>query len=473
MTAPVASGRVLATLNSDGSRRWIRPKPSYGAHWRQRRAVAYALIALYLGIPHLRLNGMPLMLLDLPRREFTLFGTTFLPTDTLLLMLLGVSILLFIFLLTALFGRVWCGWGCPQTVWMEFVFRPLERLLEGGWAGSRQLDAQGNHFHVGRIIKYALYAVLAAVLANTFIAYFVGTAQLAHWMRQSPYDHPTPFVVMAVTTLLVFLDFTWFREQTCLVACPYGRWQSVLLDKSSLIVAYDPTRGEPRGKPKDATANAHTGDCVDCNACVLTCPTGIDIRDGLQMECIHCTQCADACNTVMTRLDRPTGLVRYTSREILTRQARHIVRPRTIIYPLAFLLFFGAFLYALTHRPTADVTLLGEVGETPFTRNADGTVTDQLRVKIANRSGRPHQYTVTISGDPGVKVIAPELPLTVINGQNATISLFLISSASLFTHGERLITVVVDDGEHLRFERTWRLVGPSEREHAREKEKTS
>lgn len=463
MTAPVAAGRVLATLNADGSRRWIRPKPSHGAHWRQRRAVAYALIALYLGIPHFRLHGKPLMLLDLPRREFTLFGTTFLPTDTLLLMLLGVSILLFIFLLTALFGRVWCGWGCPQTVWMEFVFRPLERLLEGGWAGSRQLDKQGKHFHAGRIVKYALYAVLAAVLANTFIAYFVGTEQLAIWVRQSPYDHPTPFVVMAVTTLLVFLDFTWFREQTCLVACPYGRWQSVLLDKSSLIVAYDVNRGEPRSKPKNTAEGFHGGDCVDCNACVLTCPTGIDIRDGLQMECIHCTQCADACNTVMERVGKPQGLIRYTSREILTGHVRHIVRPRTIIYPVAFLLFFGAFVYALTHRPTADVTLLGEVGGTPFTRNADGTVTNQVRVKIANRTSAPHTYTVRIDDDPGAKVIAPELPLTVRDGQNATTSLFIISPASVFTNGERLITITVADGQQLTYERSWRLVGPSER----------
>ncbi len=466
MTAPVASGRVLATLNADGSRRWIRPKPSHGAHWRQRRAVAYGLIALYLGIPHFRLHGKPLMLLDLPRREFTLFGTTFLPTDTLLLMLLGVSILLFIFLLTALFGRVWCGWGCPQTVWMEFVFRPLERLLEGGWAGSRQLDKQGKHFHPGRIIKYALYAVLAAVLANTFIAYFVGTEKLAHWVQQSPYDHPTPFVVMAVTTLLVFLDFTWFREQTCLVACPYGRWQSVLLDKSSLIVAYDVNRGEPRGKPKDAALVATgttTGDCVDCNACVATCPTGIDIRDGLQMECIHCTQCADACDAVMARVDKPSGLIRYSSREILTGRARHIVRPRTIIYPAAFLLFFGGFLYALSHRPTADVTLLGEVGGTPFTVNADGTVTNQLRVKIANRTSGPRTYTVRIDDDPGATIIAPELPLTIPSGQNATTSVFIITPATAFKGGELHVEISVADGQHLEFERDWRLIGPSER----------
>jgi polyferredoxin len=181
------------------------------------------------------------------------------------------------------------------------------------------------------------------------------------------------------------------------------------------------------------------------------------------MECIHCTQCADACNAVMARVGRPEGLIRYTSREILTGQARHIVRPRTIIYPIAFLLFFGGFLYALTHRATADVTLLGEVGGTPFTSNADGTVTNQLRVKIANRTNAPRTYTVTIADDPGVKVIAPELPLTIASGRNATTSLFLISPAAAFAHGERRIRIKVADGQQLSSERIWRLVGPSER----------
>jgi cytochrome c oxidase accessory protein FixG len=468
VTAPVASGRVLATLNADGSRRWIRPMPSRGTHWKQRRVVAYALIVLYLAIPHLRLHGKPLMLLDLPRREFTLFGTTFLPTDTLLLMLLGVSILLFIFLLTALFGRVWCGWACPQTVWMEFVFRPIERLLEGGWAGSRQLDKQGKHFHSGRVVKYAIYGVLAVVLANTFLAYFVGTETLARWVQQSPNEHPAPFLVMAVTTALVFLDFTWFREQTCLVACPYGRWQSVLLDKQSLIVAYDAGRGEPRGKPRHNTAGTTTGDCVDCNACVSTCPTGIDIRDGLQMECIHCTQCADACNTVMRRVGKPEGLIRYTSRELLEGKIRHVIRPRTVIYPAAFLLFFGAFIYALVTKPTADITLLGEVGGTPFTRQADGTVVNQLRVKIANRAPESRIFAVTLIDAPEAHVIAPELPITIRTGANATISMFIVVPASAFHDGEHRIRMVISDGLQFHAERSWRLVGPSERRHEQE-----
>ncbi len=457
MTAPAAGGRVLATLNEDGTRRWIRPKPATGKWLVRRRAVAYALIALFLAIPHLRMDGKPWMLLDLPRREFTFFGTTFLPTDTLLLMLLFVSTLIGIFLLTALFGRVWCGWGCPQTVWMEFLFRPLERLIEGGPSASRALDRDRRHFAPRRLVKYAVYAVLAAVLGNTFLAYFVGTDELRHWVLHSPAAHPTAFAVMAVTTLAVFLDFTWFREQTCLVACPYGRWQSALLDRQSLIVAYDQGRGEPRGKGTGARHGL--GDCIACNACVLTCPTGIDIRDGLQMECIHCTQCADACDDIMRKVGRPTGLIRYTSQDALAGRPPRILRTRTILYPIAFTLFFGGFVFALVMRSPADVTLLGAIGA-PFRLEADGQVVNQVRVKVANRTHEDREYAITYLDAPGARLIAPENPVRVRAGETVTTSVFVVQPPARFTGGERRVRFRLSDGDDFDHEYAWRLLGP-------------
>ena len=457
MSAPAAQGRVLATLNEDGSRRWIRPKPSPGAWLIRRRVVAYALMAFYLAFPHLRWNGKPWMLLDLPRREFTFFGTTFLPTDTLLLMLLFVSALVFIFLLTALFGRVWCGWACPQTVWMEFLFRPIERLVEGGYAASRALDKNKQHFTPRRLLKYAIYGVLAVLLGNTFLAYFVGTESLFRWMGQSPFEHPTPFLVMAVVSLGVFLDFAWFREQTCLVACPYGRWQSALLDKQSLIVAYDRGRGEPRGH--GAGARPGLGDCVACNACVNTCPTGIDIRDGLQMECVHCTQCMDACDAIMMKVGKPTGLIRYSSQDALAGNPPKILRTRTVLYPLAFTLFFAGFLVALATRSPADVTLLGPIGA-PFTREADGSVVNQVRIKVANRSGQPQAYAIAYLDEPGARFIAPENPLRVAAGATVTTSVFIVQDPARFTAGERRVRLRLDDGESFQREYTWRLPGP-------------
>lgn len=470
MTAapPIAASRVLPTLNEDGTRRWIRPRLSPGRHWRHRRAVAYALMVVFMAIPHLRLGGRPLVLLDLPHRRFTLFGTTFLPTDTLLLMLLLVSVILAIFLATALLGRVWCGWACPQTVYMEFLFRPLERWLEGGPSGARRIDALGGwraHLHPRRMAKYAIYAALALVLAHTFLAYFVGTEQLELWVRRSPYEHPASFLVMAGTTALIFFDFTYFREQTCMVACPYGRWQSVLLDRQSLIVAYDARRGEPRGLGKsrtDAATGLALGDCVDCGACVQTCPTGIDIRDGLQMECIHCTQCADACDAIMTRVGKPTGLIRYSTRDALEGRQRHVLRPRTVLYPAALALFLGGFAWALHEREETEVMILRGIGA-PFSEEPDGRIANQLRIKLANKSDRAGAYRLEVAGVPEGTVIAPENPLRVAAGKLAETSVFVLLPREAFVNGERRVVVTVSDGAGFRAETPYRLVGPQGR----------
>lgn len=458
MAIPAPTGRVLATLNADGSRRWIRPKPAYGRYWTRRRATAWTLMVLFLGLPHVRIFGKPAILLDLPRREFTFFGATFLPTDTLLLMLLGISVLVGIFLATTLFGRVWCGWACPQTVWMEFLFRPIERWIEGGWNQSRVLDRERKFFTPRRIAKYAIYAALAAILGNTFLAYFVGTGELARWMAASPTAHPGPFVVMFVTTALVFLDFTWFREQTCVVACPYGRWQSVLLDRQSLIVAYDRKRGEPRGH--GAGAREGLGDCVDCSACVLTCPTGIDIRDGLQMECIHCTQCMDACDAVMERVGKPTGLIRYASQDSLEGRTRSPLRPRTILYPAAFALFFGAFLVALAKRSPADVTLLGAIGA-PFTREAGDTIVNQVRVRIANRTRADASYTIELAGAGGVRLVVPASPLHVAPGATTTTSVFVVAPGTAFRDGRLDVRFRISDAGSWHEDVRWPLRGPA------------
>ncbi len=459
MTAPTYAGRVLPTLNEDGSRRWIRPHWSRGPYARARLTVAYALMAFFLAIPHLRWNGKPWILLDLPRREFTFFGTTFLPTDTLLLMLLGLSVLTGIFLITALWGRAWCGWACPQTVYMEFVFRPIERLVEGGERGSRRMDAQKGRFHPRRWVKHLVFLGLAMILAHTFLAYFVGTDALAQWVRLSPFEHPAPFLVMAVTTLLVLADFGYFREQVCVVACPYGRWQSALLDRQSMIVAYDYTRGEPRGHGKDRTG---LGDCVDCGACVVTCPTGIDIRQGLQMECIHCTQCMDACDAIMARLHKPKGLIRYSSEAALAGERPRLVRPRTVLYPLAFALFTGAFVWQVWHKAPADVTLLGSLGA-PYTVEPDGRVTNQVRVRVANRTRRDREYRLEVveGFSLGATVIAPVNPLPVSAGQTGTTSFFIVLPPGSYPGGVRTVTVRVSEGDDFRLDLPFRLTGPA------------
>jgi cytochrome c oxidase accessory protein FixG len=456
MVAPVAPGRVLPTLNEDGTRRWLRPKPSPGAWFSRRIVVAWLLIVVYIAIPHVYMNGKPSMLLDLQRREFTFFGTTFLPTDTLLLMLLAISIVIGIFLASALAGRVWCGWACPQTVYMEFVYRPLERFFEGGARGSTLIDNDRGKFHPRRFAKHAAYLVISSFLAHTFLAYFVGWEQVVHWVFGSPKDHPVGFTIVTMTTIAMMLDFVYFREQTCMVACPYGRWQSALLDNDSLIVAYDYNRGEPRGKGKDRTGK---GDCVDCQACVTTCPTGIDIRNGLQMECIHCTQCMDACDAVMRKVGRPEGLIRYSSRAALAGNGKHFLRTRTVLYPVAFALVFGAFVYQLTHKDAADITLLGPAGA-PFEVEQDGRIVNQLRVRVANRTGVAHAYAVEVTGAERMQVIAPLSPLPVQPGRTETMPVFVTLPADAFDEGIRTVTVRVSDGGQYAGTFQYRLAGP-------------
>lgn len=460
MSAPVAPGRVLPTLNEDGTRRWIRPKPASGTWVNRRTIVAWVLIAVYLAIPHVFLNGKPSILLDLQRREFTFFGTTFLPTDTLLLMLLAVSGVIAIFLATALAGRVWCGWACPQTVYMEFVFRPIERFFEGGYRGSMQIDRANETFNPRRFAKHVVYLVIASVLAHTFLAYFVSWEQVQHWVFGSPGEHPVGFGIVTMTTIAVMLDFVYFREQTCAVACPYGRWQSALLDNDSLIVAYDYVRGEPRGKHRD---RAGKGDCVDCEACVTTCPVGIDIRNGLQMECIHCTQCMDACDAVMRKVGTPEGLIRYTSRAALAGNGKHFLRTRTVLYPAAFALFFGSFIWQLTFRDAADITLLGPTGA-PFIVQPDGSVTNELRIRVANRSGAAHAYAVAVTGAEHLTLIAPLSPMSVQPGRTETMPIFVTLPGEAFEEGIRTVTIHVTDGGAYTAEFPYRLAGPMSRE---------
>jgi cytochrome c oxidase accessory protein FixG len=455
MSARLAPERVLPTLNADGTRRRIRPKLYQGPRLTHRRTVAWALMALFALIPWLRLNGKPLMLLDVARREFTFFGRTFLPTDSVLLMFLLLSIFVAIIWVTALVGRAWCGWACPQTVYMEFLFRPIERLFEGEREQQMRLDRSGSSWR--RVGKNAVFLALAFVLANVFLSYFVGVRALLGWARLSPLEHWTPFVIVAVTTGLVFFDFAFFREQMCTVVCPYARIQSVLLDKSSLIVGYDVPRGEPRGKGKLKSGD---GDCIDCGACVKACPTGIDIRDGLQLECIACAQCADACDGIMDKIDKPRGLIRYGSQTALeSRGKTRTLRARVVIYPVLLGVLLGALVALGSTREAAEITVLRGIGA-PFTLSGK-SVTSELRIKVRNRSAEPERYRLAIVATPPIELIAPENPLEVAAGAQRTTAVFAVAEQSSFSAGRREIKVRVS-GEHgFMTEAPYRLLGPT------------
>lgn len=478
---------VLSTLNADGSRRWLCPKPSEGRFLTRRRAVAWGLMAVFTLVPFVRVGGKPLLLLDVAERKFTILGTTFLPTDTVLLAVLLVGVFLTVFFVTAIFGRVWCGWACPQTVYLEFVFRPLERMLTGAPGRKKNRIQSGG---LGGAIKYAAYLVISVYLAHTFLAYFVGVDRLLVWMQRSPLEHPGSFALVAGVTGLMMFDFAYFREQTCIVACPYGRFQSVMLDRSSLVVGYDRKRGEPRGKmskrrvaetadtiampilgPSPATPSAEAGDCIDCRMCVTTCPTGIDIRDGLQMECVNCAQCIDACDSVMEKIGRPRGLVRYSSQAAMDGQAARIVRPRVVIYGLILTIIGGAFAVLLASREAADVTVLRGLGR-PFTTLETGEIANPIRLKVVNRSERAMSLSVTAGGIEGVRIAAERSSIVVGPGESLAMPMMIAVPPGAFRGGSVAVRLVVEEGGGFRKSVPYRLMGPGSDGHRHDVEKS-
>lgn len=469
-----APEHVLSTLEHDGSRRWMFPRLSTGRLWHRRRIVAYVLIVIFVSLPHLRIGGKPVVLIDVPARQFVIFGHTFLPTDTLLLALGMLTIFLTIVLITAISGRLWCGWGCPQTVYMEYLFRPIDRFFEGtagkGGKPKRELTP------VMRVLRWGIYLVLSMLLAHTFLSYFVGTERLARWIRSSPLEHPAAFLLMSGTTIAMMFDFLFFREQLCLIACPYGRFQSVMLDRRSRIVGYDPSRGEPRGKGKrqakvtqDCSGTAaqseqkQLGDCVDCGQCVAVCPTGIDIRDGLQMECINCTQCIDACNAVMDKVGLPQGLIRYTSQDELAGKPGGLLRARTIIYPLALVAAITAFVFVLSGKYSFDIGVVRGEGN-PFTRDTTGVLRNNMRLRLTNRSDMPQKFQVEVLEPSGVEVevMAPD-KLSLDVGKSVLVPLQLKFSPSVTGSRGRATALlrVIDDAGNERT-KEFDLLGPQQ-----------
>jgi len=445
--------RVLPTLNADGSRRWIRPRPFEGRFLRARRIVGWSLIALFVSLPFWRIGAHPAVLLDIPAREFHLFGATLRATDGVLLMLLLLAIVVAIFAITAWLGRAWCGWACPQTVYMELLFRPLERWLEGGRAAQLKLDREGPNAR--RLVRHLVFALLAVALANLFLAYFVGTERLALWMTRSPLEHPAGFITVALTSALVFANFGYFREQMCTVACPYARLQSVLLDPRSLVVGYDRRRGEPRGR------GAGSGDCVDCGACVVACPTGIDIRDGLQLECVTCAQCVDACDAVMAKFRRPLGLIRYDQGYALhdTRTSLRPLRPRLAVYGLLLAALLGGLVYFGHAASRPEITLLRGTGA-PF-RLAGDRVENQLRIKIQNRSNADAIYRFELRDPPEATLLTQDNPLHVGAGSRGEANVLVVLPVHALGAGSRTVTLGVSDGAGFETQLPYRVLGPT------------
>jgi cytochrome c oxidase accessory protein FixG len=370
-----------------------------------RRLVSALLIAIYVLLPWLQVGGYPAVFLDIAERRFHLFGWTVASQEMWLLFFLLTGMGFSLFFVTALLGRVWCGWACPQTVFLEHVFRWIERRIEGDAQARKSLDAApwDSSKVTKRVLKHVLFALCSALVAHIFLAYFVSIPRLYAMMTSAPTDHWEAFLFVFAASGTLYANFAWFREQLCIVICPYGRLQSALVDDHSLVVGYDIRRGEPRRQraasaatPQAASTTA--GDCIDCVRCVQVCPTGIDIRQGLQMECLACTACIDSCDEVMTKVGKPRGLVRYDSLASFGGGRTRWLRPRTILYSVLLLVGAGITLKVISGiRPIAFEAMRMPGGSYFVDPDA---VRNQMLVRLTNKTNAPRRVTLLVDGAP-------------------------------------------------------------------------
>ncbi|HYE73639.1 MAG TPA: cytochrome c oxidase accessory protein CcoG [Blastocatellia bacterium] len=396
-----------ASIAKDGTRRWIFPRRPSGRLYRARTIVSIFLLAFLFGAPLIKVNGQPFMLFNIIERKFVFFGLVFLPQDFYIVVLGALTMLVSIFLFTSVMGRVWCGWMCPQTIFLEMLFRKIEYLIDGDNRKQRQLaDAPMSPKKLfKRLLKNGIFFALSFLIANTFLAYIIGIDQLWQIITDSPVNHLGGLFAITVFSLAFFFVFAWFREQACVVVCPYGRYQSALVDENTIVVAYDFKRGEPRGKlikidPKRPGSELpKRGDCIDCRQCVEVCPTGIDIRNGIQLECVNCTACIDACNGVMDKIKKPRGLIRYSSHNAIKEGKFKWLTPCVIGYAGVWVLITSIFLYFFLSRPMAEVLVLRQPGTLSQTQ-ADGSTVNFYVLQVANK----HTSDVPIE----LKLIAPQ-----------------------------------------------------------------
>ncbi|MDO9512604.1 MAG: cytochrome c oxidase accessory protein CcoG [Bacteroidales bacterium] len=384
MTLNVSFRDRLETLEESGKRKWVYAKLPRGPLTRLRTLVAGFLLAIFYLLPHIRMNGEPFVLLNIAKREFIIFGMVFWPQDTYLLGIAMVTFMVFIILFTIVYGRVWCGWACPQTLFMETVFRRIETWIDGSPNKQKKLRKSSWTFYkiYKRGFKFLVFLFIIGITVNTFLSYFVGVKDIIHAWSVGFQGWPVTAFLMGAGTFLGMFIYGWFREQACTVLCPYGRLQGALVDNDTMVIAYDYLRGEPRGKSRN---NEIPGDCIDCSNCVQVCPTGIDIRNGTQLECINCTACIDACNKVMKQVSKPEGLIRFSTEKGIENRQQITFTPRIILYSTLLLLLLGFLTYLSLNRNIVETTILRTPGFL-FQEQPDGRISNLYNIRLVNKS---------------------------------------------------------------------------------------
>ena len=388
----------VGTMDNTGKRKWVFPRKPKGKYTNYRVIVSIVLLAIYFIIPFLKINGNPVLLFNIIERQFFIFGQPFYPQDFFILALGAIVTLIFIIIFTVVFGRIFCGWICPQTIFLEMIFRKIEYAIEGDRNKQMRLDNQewDTEKIWKRGLKWSIFVLISVIITHIMFMYIVGYEEVFSIMQEGPFAKPTNFLVMILFTAAFYFVFAWFREQVCTMVCPYGRLQGVLIDKETINVFYDYKRGENRAKWKkgeDRRAEGK-GDCIDCKQCVVVCPTGIDIRDGLQMECVNCTACIDACDEVMVKVGLPPGLIRYASEKEIEEQQTFKFSGKMKAYSVVLMVliaFLGGLLYS---RGDLEAKFLKPPGATFFVR--EGKITNTYNYTFLNKSNENRTVIIKI-----------------------------------------------------------------------------
>ncbi|SHJ35159.1 cytochrome c oxidase accessory protein FixG [Arenibacter nanhaiticus] len=421
----------IGTINKEGKRAWVFPKKPSGPLYEYRKYVSYALLLFLLASPFIKINGNQFLMFNVLERRFNIFGLPFWPQDFYLFVLSMIIGVVFIALFTVAFGRIFCGWLCPQTIFMEMVFRRVEYWIDGDRGAQKRLDRQGWNAEKikKRALKWTVFFFISFLIANVFLAYLIGSDRLLLYISQGPFQHISTLVSLLIFTAVFFFVFAWFREQVCIIACPYGRMQGVLLDNKSIVVAYDHKRGEGKNgrkkfkKGEDRQALGH-GDCIDCFQCVNVCPTGIDIRNGTQLECVNCTACIDECDTIMENVHLPKGLIRYASEENIEKKTPFTFTPRLKGYSAVLLILTGILAGMLFLRNDLEANILRLPGQL-YEHKENNIISNVFTYKLLNKTTR------TID-DVSFKLLSHNGKIEVVTHENFNVPAQGLSEGTLF-----------------------------------------
>lgn len=439
----------IATVDAKGKRQWVFAQKPNGRFYSVRTWVSWGFFALFFALPFIKMNGRPLFLFNIPEAKFILFGKIFWPQDFFIFGLAMVTFIIFIVLFTAAFGRLFCGWVCPQTIFMEMLFRKVEYWIEGDAAQQKMLKKEpwtGRKIRI-KLTKHIAFFALAFIIANFFLAYIIGVDELKKIITEPVTEHFVGFLAILIFSSIFYGVYAFFREQVCTVVCPYGRLQSVLLDRNSMIVAYDYKRGEPRSKfKKTETAALNTGDCIDCFQCVKVCPTGIDIRNGTQMECVGCTACIDACDKMMDAVGRPRGLVRYASESGIAEGKKLRFTGRMKLYSALLVVLTGLLTLLLVTRKDISGNIIRARGQLYQERGTD-SLSNLYTIKITNKTLEDIPITLKLEDAPGYIIAAEGKNILLHKEDQAKGSFFIVLPRSYIKDRKTSVTVGLYKGD--------------------------